>query len=187
MGGTVANNYIGGKGEIFYDRDGLTSLRLSDGVTPGGLTFAINSINETFIPQFKDAANTFSIGTGIVSGSYVLQGLICHFRINILFSNTTSYGNSQYQATLPFPAAATASFRGGSLHMKTGTGAPSRFHIAGIVDVEDSDTVMKFYYFGGTTDLDWKFNTPNSGYWANSGNRDASFDITGAYQIVPSP
>lgn len=184
MGGTVANNYIGVKGEIFYDRDGTTPLRLSDGITPGGISFAVKSSNNTFNPQFKDAANTFAIGAGTVSASYVLQGSICHFRINILFSNTTSYGNSQYQATLPFPAAATSSFRGGSLHMKTGTGAPSRFHIAGIVDTEDSDTVLKFYYFGGTTDLDWKFNTPNSGYWANSGNRDTSFDILGAYEIA---
>ena len=186
MGGTTANTYIGNKGEIFYDRNGETPLRLSDGVTPGGIPFAIKSINETFDPKFKDAANTFAIGGGTATGSYVLQGLICHFRVNIQFSNTTSYGNSQYQITLPFPAVATTSIRGGSLHMTTGTGAPSRFHIAGIVDVDDdvSAETMKLYYFSTTTDLDWKFNTPNSGYWANSGNQNAHFDISGAYQIA---
>ena len=185
MGGTIANNYIGNKGEIFYDRDGETPLRLSDGVTPGGIPFAIKSVSESFNPQFRDVANTFAIGDGSVSATYVLQGLICHFRLNVQFSNTTSYGNSQYQITLPFPAASTASIRGGTLHMKTGTGAPSKFHIAGITDVDDGGlSIMRFYYFSTTTDLDWKFNTPNSGYWANSGNQNATFDISGAYQIA---
>ena len=184
LGGTQANNYIGRKGEIFYDFDGSTPLRLSDGVTPGGIPFAIKSINENFNPQFKDAANTFAIGGGTSTGAYVLQGLICHFRVNIQFSNTTSYGNSQYQITLPFPAAATTSIRGGTLHMTTGTGAPSKFHIAGIVDTDEGTSLMKLYYFSTTTDLDWKFNTPNSGYWANSGNQDAHLDLSGAYQIA---
>ena len=35
MGGTVATNYIGRRGEIFYD-DITGELRISDGVTPGG-------------------------------------------------------------------------------------------------------------------------------------------------------
>jgi hypothetical protein len=184
LGGTQAVNYIGRKGEIFYDTDGTTPLRLSDGVTPGGIPFAITSVNSTFNPQFKDAANTFAIGGGAVTGSYVLQGLICHFRVNIVFSNTTSYGNSQYQITLPFPAEATTSVRGGTLHMTTGTGAPSKFHIAGIVDIDEGASLMKLYYFSTTTDLDWKFNTPNSGYWANSGSQNAHFDLSGAYQIA---
>ena len=184
LGGTQAINYIGNKGEIFYDTDGATPLRLSDGVTPGGIPFAITSVNSTFNPQFKDAANTFAIGGGTATGSYVLQGLICHFRVNIVFSNTTSYGNSQYQITLPFPAEATTSVRGGTLHMTTGTGAPSKFHIAGIVDIDEGASLMKLYYFSATTDLDWKFNTPNSGYWANSGSQNAHFDLSGAYQIA---
>ena len=37
MGATTATDYIGTKGEIFYDIDGTTPLRLSDGVTPGGI------------------------------------------------------------------------------------------------------------------------------------------------------
>jgi hypothetical protein len=184
MGGTTANTYIGNKGEIFYDRNGETPLRLSDGVTPGGIPFAIKSINETFNPQFTDASNTFAIGGGAVTASYVLQGLICHFRVNVQFSNTTTYGTGQYQITLPFPAVATTSIRGGSLHMTTGTGAPSKFHIAAITDITEGASLMKLYYFSTTTDLDWKYNTPNSGYWANSGSQNAHFDLSGAYQIA---
>lgn len=184
MGGTIANTYIGNKGEIFYDRDGETPLRLSDGVTPGGIPFAIKSINQQFDPQFNNAGNNFSIGAGTTEGSYVLQGLICHFRVNVQFAPNTSYGTTQFQITLPFPAASTVSIRGGTLHMKTGTGAPSKFHIAGICDTDDSTTVMPLYYFGSATDLDWKYNTPGSGYWASTGNQDAEFDLSGAYQIA---
>lgn len=36
MGGTTATNYIGKRGEIFYDPT-TTSLRISNGSTPGGL------------------------------------------------------------------------------------------------------------------------------------------------------
>ena len=186
MGGTNANTYIGNKGEIFYDRDGETPLRLSDGVTPGGIPFAIKSVSENFDPQFKDGSNTFAIGDGTVTATYVLQGLICHFRVNVNFSNTTTYGTEQYQITLPFPSASTISLRGGSLHQTTGTGSPVRYHIAGITDIDDdgSAQIMKFYYFGSTTDLAWKYNTPGSGYWANSGSQNAHFDISGAYQIA---
>ena len=185
MGGVAATDYIGNKGEIFYDRNGETPLRLSDGVTPGGIPFAITSINETFNPQFTDASGTFAIGGGTATASYVLQGLICHFRINVQFSSTTTYGTGQYKFTLPFASASTVSIRGGSLHMTTGTGAPSKFHIAGITDIAESDNVMKLYYFSTTTDLDWKYNTPNSGYWASSGDKNAHFDLSGAYQINP--
>jgi hypothetical protein len=184
MGGTIANTYIGKKGEIFYDRDGETPLRLSDGVTPGGIPFAIKSINQQFDPQFKNAGNNFSIGAGTASGSYVLQGLICHFRVNVQFAPNTSYGTTQFQITLPFPSASTVSIRGGTLHMKTGTGAPSKFHIAGTLDINDSTTIMPLYYFGGATDLEWKYNTPGSGYWASTGDQDAHFDLSGAYEIA---
>ena len=184
MGATTATQYIGKEGEIFYDIDGTTPIRLSDGVTPGGIPFGIISVNQTFNPQFTDASATFAIGDGTVTAAYVLQGLICHFRINVQFSATTNYGTGQYQINLPFPVVSNISIRGGGLHMTTGTGSPSRFHIAGITDIVDSTSVLKLYYFGSTTDLDWKYNTPNSGYWASSGSQNAHFDLSGAYQIA---
>ena len=184
MGATTASQYIGKRGEIFYDIDGATPIRLSDGVTPGGIPFGIVSINQTFNPQFTDASGTFAIGGGAVTASYVLQGLICHFRINVQFSATTTYGTEQYQFNLPFPAASTTSVRGGTLHMTTGTGAPSKFHIAGIVDTDESTSIMKLYYFATTIDLNWKYNTPNNGYWASSGSQNAHFDLSGAYEIA---
>jgi hypothetical protein len=177
MGGEVAASYIGKKGEIFYDITGLTPIRLSDGVTPGGVPFGIVSINETFNPQFKTVSGNTLAGT-VSTGSYVLQGLICHFRINVSFAATTDFGSaSQYQITLPFPSISTMTIRGGTLHAPTPNDAI--YHIAGITDITDSTTIMKLYYSGAATDLAWKSSTPVS-----ATNTVSHFDISGAYQIA---
>jgi hypothetical protein len=180
MGGRSAAAYIGTAGEIFYDTDGATPIRLSDGVTPGGIPFGIVSINQTFDPQFKTVSGNTLAGT-VTTGSYVLQGLICHFRMNVSFANTTDFGSaSQYQFQLPFPVVATTTIRGGTLHNE---GADARYHIAGITDIDDSspdaNTTMKLYYSGSTTDLAWKSSTPVSATTTTS-----HFDISGAYQIA---
>ena len=119
MGGISATTYIGIPGEIFYDPSGSTPLRLSDGVTPGGIPFGITNTSTTFTPQFKTVTDNTLAGT-VTTGTYVLQGLICHFRINVEFDATTDFGSaSQYQFTLPFPTASTFTVRGGTLHAPT--------------------------------------------------------------------
>ena len=176
MGGRSAVTYIGTKGEIFYDIEGTDPIRLSDGVTPGGIPFGIVSIDQTFDPRFKTVGGNTLAGT-VTTGSYVLQGLICHFRINVSFANTTDFGSaSQYQFTLPFPATSTFTVRGGTLHQPTGE---ALYHIAGITDISVSPIVMKLYYSGSTTDLAWKSSTP-----VGATTTTSHFDITGAYQIA---
>jgi hypothetical protein len=178
MGGTRANTYIGTRGEVFYDVDGTTPMRLSDGVTPGGIQFGITSISTPYDPEFKTVSGNTLSGT-VSTGSYVKQGLIVHFRVNVSFANTTDFGaNSQYQITLPFPASATTTIRGGTLHNEA---TDARYHIAGITDIDDAspdaNTTMKLYYSGSTTDLAWKSSTPVSAT-ANTSH----FDISGAYE-----
>lgn len=178
MGGTRSNTYVGNTGEIFYDIDGTSPLRLSDGVTPGGIQFGIASISSSYDPQFQTVSGNTLPGT-VTTGSYVKQGLVVHFRVNVNFANTTDFGaNSQYQITLPFPVVATTTIRGGTLHNE---GTDARFHIAGITDIDDAspdaNTTMKLYYSGSTTDLAWKFSTPVSAT-ANTSH----FDISGAYE-----
>jgi hypothetical protein len=176
MGGRTASTYIGVKGEIFYDINGAEPIRLSDGVTPGGIPFGIVSVNETFNPQFKTVGGNTLAGT-VSTGSYVLQGLICHFRMNVSFANTTDFGSaSQYQITLPFPAIATTTIRGGTLHQTAGD---SIYHIAGVVEHDVSSSIMKLYYSGSTTDLAWKSSTP-----VGATTTTSHFDISGAYQIA---
>lgn len=176
MGGEDATSYIGKKGEIFYDITGGTPLRLSDGVTPGGIPFAITNVSSSFAPQFKTVSGNNLAGT-VSTGSYVLQGAICHFRLNVVFAATTDFGSaSQYKFTLPFPSVSTVTIRGGSLHC---VNTSSIYHIAGITDTADSTTIMKLYYTGSTTDLAWKSSTPVS-----ATDTSSHFDLSGAYQIA---
>jgi hypothetical protein len=163
---------------MFYDIDGNTAIRLSDGVTPGGIPFGIISTRVSYSPQFATANNETLNGT-VTTGSYVKQGHICHFRVNVDFANTTNFGNtSQYQITLPFPAAATMTIRGGTLHQ---TATDAIYHIAGILHVDDSNTLMKLYYSGSTTDLAWKNSTP-----VLATSNTSHFDISGAYEVASS-
>jgi hypothetical protein len=181
MGGTRANTYIGTVGEVFYDVDGTTPMRLSNGVTPGGISFGVSSVSASYAPEFKTVSGNTLPGT-VTTGAYVKQGAIVHFRVNVDFANTSDFGNaSQYKLTLPFPAAATVTIRGGSLHSKPANPANNAiYHIAGITDIEEpasSNTEMLLYYSGSTTDLAWKSTTP-----VNATSNVSHFDISGAYE-----
>jgi hypothetical protein len=182
MGGTTANNYIGTPGEMFYDIDGQTAIRLSDGVTPGGIPFGIVSTRVSYNPQFT-TANNETLNGAVTNGSYVKQGHICHFRMFVDFANCTNFGNtSQYQFTLPFPTVSTITIRGGTLHQKGPLPANvAIYHIAGITDTDLSNTVMKLYYSGSTTDLAWKNSTPVA-----ATSNTSHFDISGAYEVDTS-
>jgi hypothetical protein len=179
MGGTRANNYIGTTGEVFYDIDGTTPLRLSDGVTPGGISFGVASVSTSFNPQFRSNTGNTLAGT-VSTGSYVKQGVIVHLRINVDFANTTHFdtANNQYQFTLPFPAAHTVTIRGGTLHQTAGASA-GIYHIAGITDTDYSNTTMNLYYSGSTTDLAWKFSTP-----VGATSNTSHFDLSGSYETT---
>lgn len=179
LGGTRANTYIGTTGEVFYDVDGTTPMRLSNGVTPGGIPFGISSVSASYTPEFKTVSGNTLPGT-VTTGSYVKQGAIVHFRVNVNFANTSDFGNaSQYQVTLPFPVASTVTIRGGTLHSKPANPANNAlYHIAGITDIDDvSNTTMLLYYSGSTTDLAWKSTTP-----VNATSNVSHFDISGAYE-----
>jgi hypothetical protein len=181
MGGTRANNYIGTTGEIFYDIDGTTPLRLSDGVTPGGISFGVASVSTSFNPQFRSNTGNTLAGT-VSTGSYVKQGPIVHLRINVDFANTTHFdtANNQYQFTLPFPSAHTVTIRGGTLHQTGPTAANvALYHIAGITDIDYSNTTMNLYYSGSTTDLAWKYSTP-----VNATSNTSHFDLSGSYETT---
>ena len=180
LGGTTANTYIGTTGEVFYDVDGTSAMRLSNGVTPGGIPFGVSSVSTSYAPEFKTVSGNTLPGT-VTTGHYVKQGAIVHFRVNVDFANTSDFGNaSQYKLTLPFPVASTVTIRGGSLHSKPANPANNAiYHIAGITDIEDagSNTEMLLYYSGSTTDLAWKSTTP-----VGATSNVSHFDISGAYE-----
>ena len=177
MGGTSATAYIGKTGEIFYDVDGTTPLRLSDGVTPGGKSFGVSTGSTLYNGILTNTSGQTLSGT-VTTASYVKQGVIVHFRLNVDFTNTTFFGNSSsgYVITLPFPVAQTVTIRGGTLHQTSGS---SIYHIAGITDTNESTTFMRLYYSGSTTDLPWRSVTP-----VGATTNTSHFDISGAYETT---
>jgi hypothetical protein len=67
-------------------------------------------------------------GAPLFSGSYVQVGSIVHFRINVDFSNITSFGTGQYFLQLPFASKYGVQFRDGCLHDAT---PEHNYHISG--------------------------------------------------------
>lgn len=111
----------------------------------------------SFDPQFKSAT---SLANVTYTGNYNKVGKMVFFCVNVQFPINTVLGTSlePYQITLPFPARQTFTSRGGTLH----NSLDAKYHIAGIVDtlVDPTNSIMKLYYSGSTTDLFWKYNTP---------------------------
>ena len=63
MGGTTVTNFIGGEGELFYDPT-TTTLRIGDGVTPGGTVISSGGGNTG---NFTFSGNTMTVPTnGII-------------------------------------------------------------------------------------------------------------------------
>jgi hypothetical protein len=100
MGGTLANNYIGTTGDIFYDPD-QGVLKISDGVTAGGNTIfnvtptygqfwsntsqTVASANTEyrFVFNNSDASNNIQLGTGAANSRIIINQT---GRYNIQFS-----------------------------------------------------------------------------------------------------
>jgi hypothetical protein len=134
----------------------------------------LNFITNSYNPNFTDATGTLA---GITAtASYTLVGKLCYVRVYVSFTGYTNLGTGQYQTTLPFPSVETMTLRGGTLHNVSGN---ALYHIAGIVDIVDSTTLMKLFYSGSTTDLAFKYNTPVSAI-----NNTTHFNISGTYEIA---
>lgn len=140
------------------------------------VTYNSRTTAELFNPLFTDVSGTTA--GAVATGSYtMLAPKICFFRVRIEFDTCTNFGTGQYQITLPFPSTDTMRQANGTLHQTTGG---ALYHIAGIVDSDTApSSIMKLYYSGSTTDLNWKFNTPVGGTTVTS-----HFDISGTYEIV---
>ena len=139
------------------------------------VTSNISPVSQTFDPLFTDFSGTLAGATS--TGSYtMIAPKICYFRVYVDFAGCTNFGTLQYQITLPFPSTETMRQANGTLHQTTGS---SLYHIAGITDIVVSTSVLKLYYSGSTTDLNWKFNTPVGGTTVTS-----HFDISGTYEIA---
>jgi|688.fasta_scaffold170650_3 hypothetical protein len=100
-------------------------------LAPGkSLTFSDSSVQTTaYVPPADTTYNsifgttggtqpTFT-GTPLVTGSYVLNGDLVYFRVNVDMSNITNFGTGQYTLTLPFINKYDTIISNGHLHDNT--------------------------------------------------------------------
>jgi hypothetical protein len=67
---------------------------------------------------------TFS-GAPLFTGSYIKQGALVHFRIDVDFDNILTFGTGQYYVTLPFASKYNYQLSDGALHdVSTGRNYP---------------------------------------------------------------
>jgi len=115
-------------------------------------------------------------GAPLFDGSYVKNGSLVTFRINVEFDNITDFGTGQYYVQLPFQSKYGISMRDGCLH-DSNTG--NEWHITGHV-AANSD-VLELHYTAGTgQDEAFDYNSPISLSAADS------FHISGTYIALPA-
>jgi hypothetical protein len=85
-------------------------------------SFAVNGGTTGTQPTFT--------GNPLFSGSYVKNGPLIHFQIQVDMDNITSFGTGQYYIDLPFPAKHGYMFRDGCLH---DVSANREYHVSGHV------------------------------------------------------
>lgn len=97
-------------------------------------------------------------GEPLFSGSYVKHGDLVYFRINVDFSNITSFGTGQYYVKLPFISKYGTNVRDGCLH---DTNNGNEWNISGHV-FADSDILHLHYTAGTGRDEPFDHNSPIS-------------------------
>lgn len=95
-------------------------------------------------------------GAPMFDGSYILQGELVHFRVNVDFDNITSFGTGQYYVTLPFESKYGLMMRDGCLHRASNG---NQYAISGHV-LAGSDVLQLFYTGGNGHDEAFDYNSP---------------------------
>lgn len=116
---------------------------------------------------------TFS-GTPLFSGEYAIVGPLCHFSIDVDFSNILTFGTGQYYMTLPFAAKHNYSLSDGRLFDSSKSGY---YIITG--DVAEGSNVMKLFSISSNGETV----AFQDGIPVNLQSVD-SFRIAGTYQIT---
>ncbi len=113
-------------------------------------------------------------GSPLFSGTYVKNGTLVHFQIQVDMDNITSFGTGQYFVDLPFVSKHSYQVREGCLHdVSTG----KQYSISGHVDANSSRLSLSFTNSTGLDEA-FDFNSP-----VNLATDD-SFHIAGTYISV---
>jgi hypothetical protein len=114
--------------------------------TVGGGTTGVGAVQPTFT------------GSPLFFGSYILTGALVHFRVNVDFTNITSFGVGQYYVTLPFNTKYDMITRSGHMH-DASTG--DSFTISGHTYANSSMMLLSFIGSNGQ-DSAFDHNSPST-------------------------
>ncbi len=120
-----------------------------------------------------DTQPTFD-GTPLFSGSYVTQGPMVHFQIQVDMDNITNFGTGQYYVDLPLPAKYGYQFKSGCLH-DASTGR--QYAIGGHVYAGQSQLLLSYTDSNGQDAL-FDHNSPTVL------STDDNFHISGDYIAI---
>jgi hypothetical protein len=96
-------------------------------------------------------------GAPLFSGSYVKNGPLVHFQIQVDMDNITNFGTGQYYVELPFPAKHSYHFRDACLHDSSGT--VRQYALSGHVYAGQSQVALWFTSTSGQDEL-FDYNSP---------------------------
>jgi hypothetical protein len=95
-------------------------------------------------------------GAPLFSGSYVKNGPLVHFQIQVDMDNITSFGSGQYYVDLPFTAKYNYLFRNACLH---DVSRPRQYGLSGHVEAGQSRMLL-FYADTNGQDVAFDYNSP---------------------------
>jgi hypothetical protein len=96
-------------------------------------------------------------GAPLFSGTYVQNGPLVHFQIEVDMDNITNFGTGQYYVNLPFPAKYSYHFRDACLHDNSGT--VRQYALSGHVYAGQSQVTLWFTSTSGQDEL-FDYNSP---------------------------
>jgi hypothetical protein len=172
-------NYISGNGYIAN----LAVVKGSDNnlyiaTSSGGLGDPVGNSAEwsIFLPKGVDGEDATSVtetsftvnggtlgtqptfdGAPLFSGTYVINGPMVHFQIQVDMDNITNFGTGQYYVDLPFPAKYSYHFRDACLHDNSGT--VRQYALSGHVYAGQSQVTLWFTSTSGQDEL-FDYNSP---------------------------
>jgi hypothetical protein len=116
---------------------------------PSETSFAVNGGTLGTQPTFD--------GAPLFSGTYVINGPMVHFQIQVDMDNITNFGTGQYYVDLPFPAKYSYHFRDACLHDSSGT--VRQYALSGHVYAGQSQVTLWFTSTNGQDEL-FDYNSP---------------------------
>jgi hypothetical protein len=145
-GATIQSN----RTSTYSDEDKVVAV-LGDinAVVPAETAFTVNGGTLGTQPTFD--------GDPLFSGTYVINGPLVHFQIEVDMDNITNFGTGQYYVDLPFPAKYSYHFRDACLHDNSGT--VRQYALSGHVYAGQSQVTLWFTSTSGQDEL-FDYNSP---------------------------